>query len=212
VPDPAPDPARKLVIEGNRAWVAARTVRKRWLADNLFGRRTAPKEALPFAAAQLLAMPAALRDAITRAPRSQLFDQLTGGAIRPDATDAWTAARLPLALLAVIVTSYEDRMDGDAGRATWRTDQHFTQCNRNEAGAYFRFLASIGYEMAPVEQAVADGVPYTGDQPGDELTATDGPDDLAGASGGNGAAAEGGLVEGEPAGSGDAAGADGTTA
>jgi ParB family transcriptional regulator, chromosome partitioning protein len=30
-PDPTPDPARKLVIEGNRAWVAARAVRKRWL-------------------------------------------------------------------------------------------------------------------------------------------------------------------------------------
>jgi ParB family chromosome partitioning protein len=173
VPDPAPDPARKLIIEGNRAWVAARTVRKRWLADNLFSRRTAPKEALPFVTAQLLTMPQALRDAITRAPRSQLFDQLTGGTIRPDAAGAWTTGRLPLALLAVVATAYEDRMDGDAGRATWRTDQRFTQCNREEAGAYLRFLASIGYEMAPVEQAVADGVPYTGDQPGEELNSAD---------------------------------------
>jgi ParB family chromosome partitioning protein len=173
VPDPAPDPARKLVIEGNRAWVAARTVRKRWLADNLFSRRTAPKEVLPFVTAQLLAMPQALRDAITRAPRSQLFDQLTGGSIRADTTGAWAPGRLPLGLLAVIVTAYEDRMDGDAGRATWRTDQHFTQCNREEAGTYFRFLASIGYEMAPVEQAVADGVAYTGDRTDDQLPESD---------------------------------------
>jgi ParB family chromosome partitioning protein len=172
-PGHAPDPQRKLVIEGNRAWVTARTVRKRWLADNLFARRTAPKETLPFVTAQLVAMPAALRDAITRAPRSQLFDQLTGGTIRPDATDAWTAGRLPLAILAVIATAYEDRMDGDAGRATWRTDQRFTQCNREEAGAYLRFLASTGYEMSRVEQAVADGVPYTGDNPDDDLTSTD---------------------------------------
>jgi ParB family chromosome partitioning protein len=171
-PDPVPDPARRLVIEGNRAWVVARTVRKRWLADNLLSRRTAPKEALPFVTAQLLTMPQVLRDAITRAPRSQLFDQLTGENIRPDAINAWSAGRLPLALLAVIATAYEDRMDGDGGRATWRTDQRFTQCNREDAGAYLRFLASVGYELSTIEQAVADGVPYTGDQPGDELSDT----------------------------------------
>jgi hypothetical protein len=115
-------------------------------------------------------MPGALRDALTRAPRSQLFDQLTGGAIRPDTTGAWTPGRLPLALLAVIATAYEDRMDGDAGRATWRTDQHFTQCNRKEAGTYLRFLAGIGYELSPIEQSVADGEPYTGDQPNIQIT------------------------------------------
>jgi hypothetical protein len=49
------------------------------------------------------------------------------GTIRPDATGGWTTGRLPLALLAVVATAYEDRMDGDAGRATWRTDQRFTQ-------------------------------------------------------------------------------------
>jgi hypothetical protein len=76
-------------------------------------------------------MPQALRDAITRAPRSQLFDQPTGGTIRADAIDAWAAGRLPIALLAVVATAYE---------------------------------------LSPIEQAVADGVSYTGDQPGDELT------------------------------------------
>jgi len=58
-------------------------------------------------------------------------------------------------------------MDGDQGRFTWRTDRRFTQCPRDDAGAYFRFLASVGYELSPIEQAVADGVPFgdTGDQP-----------------------------------------------
>lgn len=74
----------------------------------------------------------------------------------------------------MIATAYEDRMEGDAGRATWRTDQRFTQCNRDEAGAYFRFLASIDYEMAAIEQAVADGVPYTGDQIGEDLVTAPG--------------------------------------
>jgi ParB family chromosome partitioning protein len=131
---------------------------------------------MPFITAQLLTMPQALRDALTRAPGSQMFRELTGGSMKPDTTDSWPSGRLPLALLAVIATAYEDRMDGDAGRATWRTDQRFTQCNREEAGVYLRFLAAAGYELSPIEQAVADQVPYTGDQPGDDLAATGEPD------------------------------------
>ena len=51
----AADPGRKLVVEGNRAWTAAATVRRRWLTEVLLPRRTAPKDALPFITAQLLA-------------------------------------------------------------------------------------------------------------------------------------------------------------
>jgi hypothetical protein len=74
-------------------------------------------------------------------------------------------------------------MDGDQGRFTWRTDRRYTQCPRDDAGAYFRFLASAGYELSPIEQAVTDGVPYTGDQPSDD-SSSDGetsttPDDPA---------------------------------
>ena len=168
-----PDPQRKLVIEGNRAWVAARTVRKRWLSDTLLARRTAPKEAMPFVTAQLLTMPRALRDALTRASRTELFTELTGGSMNSDTVGGWATGRLPLALLAVIVTAYEDRMDGEAGRATWRTDQRFTQCDRSEAGVYLRFLESVDYELSAIERAVADGEPYTGDLPQDDLTNTD---------------------------------------
>ena len=180
---PAPDPQRKLVIEGNRAWVAARNVRKRWLADTLLARRTAPKETTPFITTQLLLMPQALRDALTRAPRSELFTELTSGSMKADAVSAWASGRLPLALLAVIAAAYEDRMDGDAGRATWRTDQRFTQCDRSEAGVYLRFLESTGYELAPVERAVAGGVPYMGDQPEDDPASVDEHDTCAGSAG-----------------------------
>jgi hypothetical protein len=34
-------------------------------------------------------------------------------------------------------------------------------------------LAGIGYELSLIEQAVADGVPFTGEQPGDDLTTAD---------------------------------------
>jgi ParB family transcriptional regulator, chromosome partitioning protein len=181
---PAPDPARRLVIEGNKAWTAAANVRRRWLASSLLARRTTPREAMPFITAQLLEMPAPVRDAITHASRSSLFQEITGGSIRHDEnTGTWPAGRLPVAVLAVIAASYEERMDGDQGRFTWRTDRRFTQCPRDDAGAYFRFLASVGYELSPIEQAVADGVPYTGDQPADDLSADGGtgstPDDHA---------------------------------
>jgi ParB family chromosome partitioning protein len=165
----APDPARRLVIEGNKAWTAAANVRKRWLASSLLARRTAPREAMPFITSQLLEMPAPVRDAITHASRSSLFQEITGGTIRHDEnTGTWPAGRLPIAILAVIAASYEERMDGDQGRFTWRTDRRYTQCPRDDAGAYFRFLASVGYELSPIEQAVADGVSYTGDQPVDD--------------------------------------------
>ena len=105
-----------------------------------------------------------------------MFRELTGGSMKPDAAGAWPSGRLPLALLAVIAAAYEDRMDGDGGRATWRTDQRFTQCDREEAGVYLRFLAAAGYELSPVERAVAGQVPYTGDQQDDDLAAAGEPD------------------------------------
>ncbi len=173
---PAADPGRKLVVEGNRAWTAACTVRRRWLTEVLLPRRTAPKEVMPFITAQLLAMPAPLRDALTSAPRSDLFRELTRGTFRPAEVEAWPAARLPLVVLAVVAAAYEDKMGGDPGKATWRTDR-YSPCPRDEAGAWFRFLAGIGYELSLIEQAVADGAPYTGEQPGDDLTTADMPDE-----------------------------------
>ena len=165
---PAPDPTRKLVIDGNLAWVAAGNVRRRWLASELIPRRTAPRTAMAFITAQLLAMPDPVRDVIARASRSSMFAQITAGTIRHDQdTGTWPAARHTIALLAVIATCYEDRMDGDQGKYTWRTDRRFTQCPRDDAAAYLQFLATAGHELSPIEQAVADGVPYTGDQPAD---------------------------------------------
>ena len=55
------------MIQGNREWKAAAEVRKRWLATQLFGRRTAPREAAQFVARQLLAMPDPLRSGLASA-------------------------------------------------------------------------------------------------------------------------------------------------
>lgn len=89
-PTPAPDAAappaedaevaasRRRVIEGNRAWRAAAEVRHRWLAGQLFARRSAPREVDVFVAAQLLTMPEVPRRYLSSAGMSSAFAATTG--------------------------------------------------------------------------------------------------------------------------------------
>ena len=187
-PSPAPgeeppDPSRRLVIEGNKAWQAAAEVRKRWLADVLFARRSVPREVAAFVARQLLAMPEPVRAGLTMAPGRVSFAEVT----RQDAArwleicDTTAAARLPLLMLAPIAVTYEHAMTQGEGRNTWRTDARWSPCPRAQAGQYLAFLASLGYQLTPIEQAVADGVPWTGDTPAsDALTAGEGTADPEG--------------------------------
>jgi ParB family chromosome partitioning protein len=165
-----PDPARRLVIEGNKAWQAAAEVRKRWLADTLFARRAAPREAAQFIARQLLAMPEPLRTGLSIAPGRVTFNEIA----RQDASK-WleicgttAAARLPLLMLAPIAVTYEYAMTQGEGRNTWRTDGRYSPCPRAQAGEYLAFLASIGHTLTLIEQAVADGVAWTGDTPAED--------------------------------------------
>jgi ParB family chromosome partitioning protein len=174
--DPAaevPDPGRRLVIEGNKAWAAAAEVRRRWLPQ-LFARRAAPREVARFVAGQLLTMPEPLRLGLAAAPGGPLFTDVTG--LHADQAaggcDTCPAVRLPLLMLAPIVAAYEGAMSGtEAARSTWRADR-YSPCPRPDAGRYLAFLASIGYHLSVIEQAVADGVPYTGDTPAEPI-----PDD-----------------------------------
>jgi ParB family transcriptional regulator, chromosome partitioning protein len=165
-----PDPARRLVIEGNRAWKAAAEVRRRWLAGSLLTRRTAPREAVQFAARQLLTMPEPLHSGLPDAPRREAFRQFTGHTSEAllDSCTTGTAGRLPLLILAPIVTAYEHAMTEGEGRNTWRTDR-YSPCPRAQASGYLTFLASLGYELSAIEQAVSDGTPYTGETPADGL-------------------------------------------
>jgi ParB family chromosome partitioning protein len=163
--DPAPDPDRKLVIEGNKAWAAAGEVRKRWL-QQLLARRAAAREVSRFVAEQLLTMPEPLRMGLSTAHSKPLFTDVTGqdaGQLM-EGCGTCPAARLPLFMLAPIAVAYEGEMTGaDASRrGTWRTDR-YSPCPRTDAGRYLAFLANLGYQLSAIEQAVADGVPYTGD-------------------------------------------------
>jgi ParB family chromosome partitioning protein len=164
--DAPPDPGRRLVIEGNKAWAAAAEVRRRWLPQ-LFARRAAPREVARFVATQLLIMPEPLRLGLAAAPASPLFTDLTGlrASQAAEGCDTCPAVRLPLLMLAPIVTAYEGELYGtEASRSTWRADR-YSPCPRLVAGQYLAFLGSIGYRLSVIERAVADGVPYTGDAP-----------------------------------------------
>jgi ParB family transcriptional regulator, chromosome partitioning protein len=122
---------------------------------------------MPFITAQLLTRPGPVRDNLGHGTGLPVFSKLTGGSYRAAEVTGWPAARLPLALLAAVVACYEEKLTAVTGKMTWRTDRptEYSSCTRQEAGAYFQFLSSIGHELSPIEQAIADGVPYTGDEP-----------------------------------------------
>lgn len=176
----APDPGRKLVIEGNKAWVAAGTVRQRWLAEFL-SRKSPPSGTgglvAQFVTTQILTMPQPLRQALGHIRDHEMYRTLGGPAA--DAAVSAAQPRLWMLALAPIAASYEDQMTGTGDqRSTWRTDR-YAPCPRADASAWLKFLAQAGYALSPIEQAVADGVPYRGDAPSDDTADDD--DDNSGA-------------------------------
>jgi ParB family chromosome partitioning protein len=154
------------VVRGNKAWKAAALVRQRWLAATLFQRRTAPREVAQFIARQLLAMPDPLRQGLVTAHIRDLFAQVTGHSAEKcqEACATATSGRLPLLMLAPIVVAYEQAMTEGEGKNTWRPGR-YSPCPRPEAGNYLAFVASLGYQLSDIEQAVADNCTYTGDTP-----------------------------------------------
>jgi ParB family transcriptional regulator, chromosome partitioning protein len=183
--DTPPDPGRKLVVEGNKAWRAACEVRKRWIAAQLFARRAAPREAARFTAGELLRMPDPLRTGLAAAPAGELFSAVTGQAAASwlEICGTTTTARLPLLPLGPVVTAYEHALS-DAN--TWRIDR-YSLCSRRDAARYLMFLASIGYQLATIEHALTDDIPWTGESPPEPAPGNDladepvpGSDDAAG--------------------------------
>jgi ParB family chromosome partitioning protein len=160
-----PDPSRRLVIEGNKAWVAATEVRRRWLGT-LFARRTAPRELAQFLAGQLVKMPDPLYSGLARAHQQSLFSQVTGRTVADWLTISETApaGRLPLVMFAPVAAAFEAAMSEGEGRNTWRTDR-YSPCPYGQAGAYLMLLAGLGYQLSVIEQAVTDQQPYTGEVP-----------------------------------------------
>ncbi len=111
-------------------------------------------------------MPDPLRVGLAAARHKALFTTVTGrdaGQWDQDG-DIASAGRLALAALAPVVTAYEHVMTDAEGRNTWRTDR-YSPCPRGDAGTYLAFLASLDYQLSDIEQAVANGSPWTDDAP-----------------------------------------------
>lgn len=87
-----------------------------------------------------------------------LFTELTGhnAGQWQEACGTAPAGRLVIVMLAPVVTAFEHAMTDAEGRDTWRTDR-YSPCPRADAAVYLTFLASLGYQMSAIEQAVADG-------------------------------------------------------
>ena len=179
-PDPAADADRRLVVAGNKAWQAAAEVRHRWLATGLFARRGLPRQAQLFLARQLLAMPSPLASGLSGATAMTLFTQLTGHdqVHWLGIADTAPPGRLVIVMLAPVITAYEHALTSGDGRNTWRTDR-YSPCPRADAGTYLTLLASLGYQLSAIEQAVADGTPWTGDTTLASLLAPEQPEDDA---------------------------------
>jgi ParB family transcriptional regulator, chromosome partitioning protein len=177
--------ARRLVLAGNRAWDAAGTVRHRWLLS-LLTRQAAPPPVLRWITGQLLAMPAPLSTELPQArSRDELFREVTGASPQQlsEACQNAKPARLALLQFAVIAVAYEYAIThGDAGRSTWREDRYTTR-PREQAGRYLAFLGSLGYPLSGIEQAVADGIAWTGDEPAGTEPGGDTADVLRGGDG-----------------------------
>jgi ParB family chromosome partitioning protein len=127
-------------------------------------------------------MPDPLRSGLAASHSRPLFSEITG-----KTADAWeeacgtiAAGRLPLLMLAPIAAAYEQAMTEGEGKNTWRADR-YSPCPRKEAGHYFAFLASVGYQLSDIEQAVTGGVPYTGETPSGNSLPEAADDESAGA-------------------------------
>jgi ParB-like chromosome segregation protein Spo0J len=169
---------RKIIVEGNKAWVAAAKVRRQWLAE-FFAHKTPPRNVAQliarFVTEQLVTMPEPLRDALGGANGSQQFARLGGPT--PKTVAASSQPGLWMLALVPIVTAYEQQLcgyserpnDNDGGRTnTWR-DARYSPCTRNDAATYLRFIIELGakhgFEPSMIERSVAEDFTYRGDNP-----------------------------------------------
>ncbi|MGP3920565.1 ParB/RepB/Spo0J family partition protein [Nonomuraea sp. 10N515B] len=166
-------PPRKVVLQGNRAWTAAATVRQEWLAS-FFTRKSAPKPVARFITRVLNDMPAPVRDKLGSASMCTLYGKLGGPADLEAALATATPGRLALLQLLPIAVAWEYQMSAASSECknTWR-EGRYSPCSRADAATWLRFLVTelgpeLGdkaYDPAPIEKSLIDGVPYRGDTP-----------------------------------------------
>jgi len=154
---------RKRVIQGNKDWRAARTVRTKWLAS-LMARTSLSREHTDaitrFTAFNFLRGWSAAQDGVISG-HGTLAAELLG---QPKALSDWaeltakaSAKRLILLTFLPLVAGFEKNMSD--GR--WRTDgDQGYRHERKQAAEWLKLLVALGYKLSPIEQAVMEDRPY----------------------------------------------------
>lgn len=163
---------RRLVIAGNKRWLAAEAARRKWLTTFL-SRKTASRAVTRWTTEQLLNRPGPLVKWMSGASLTLPFALLSvtvtdtvDAAAVTRLLDTATDRRLPLIQLAVIAAAYENAMD----KQTWRTENSWqSDHHRRHAATWLGFLAELGYPLSCIEQAVRDNAAYTGETDPDTI-------------------------------------------
>lgn len=129
---------RREVRENNKAWEAAESVRREWVAQFLT-RKTAPKGAAPFIAAALAHGTWQGADVGHHNVPGML--NTLGVDATPEAVEKASQSRALVLVLARVLAAYEAQTDRDH----WRNR---TKSTRD----YLTFLAAHGYDLSEVEQ------------------------------------------------------------
>jgi len=150
---------RRDVIASNKAWASAETVRREWLRT-FVTRKTAPKTAVAFIAAAVVAGDYALRDAWVSGHEFAhgLFglEQPAGYAsartqVLAGLLEGVTDARAQMITLALVLAAYE----AATSNLSWRTVN-------TDTARYLRYLEANGYTLSTVELRACGEQPVGG--------------------------------------------------
>ena len=138
--------ARRDVIQSNKDWLSATTVRRTWL-QTLLARKTVPKAAAGFLAGSLARPGLALADGYHLGYELlSLQGQTPGYSVQSDAFSELVTksseARAQVLALALVLAALEEPLKE---KSSWRD-------TRADTVRYLRFLADCGYPLAAIER------------------------------------------------------------
>lgn len=173
---------RARVIDGNKEWDAAVSVRRKWLREEFLSRKSTPKAALSFIAEELLRAPHHLYKALERRhPAAADLFGITDKASGPMGSmygntetllkliEGASDRRRTMVVLGLLLAANENSLT----RMSWRGDGCAEQ-------RYLRFIIDQGYKACGVERLAA-GLPEKPEEAASDSPTEDGGDDAAAA-------------------------------
>ncbi|WP_024760909.1 ParB N-terminal domain-containing protein [Streptomyces exfoliatus] len=158
--------ARAAVKQGNIDWDAAQVMRRKWLTD-LIKRRNLPKAATNALVGHvneaLLGGTWGLSDELNKESTTEIlggFLGLSAQQAKNRAAFAEHAAKDPRRAPQLQFAAVAAVREKCASRSAWRTDDQEAPWARKPTAKWFKVLGSLGYQLTPIEQSVADEEPY----------------------------------------------------